>query len=155
MFSCPVRHFLTPWAVACQAPLFVGILQARILEWVATSYSRDRRSVANSYQVCNSSKSPQGMWLHLCFSAHCWQKRQKPQTCSEIPALLLMFILTCFHCLNLVTFEIDCIRTSFELLWERTVMIKLMHQALSHALRRQAHLGRVRVSDRAYSSTFY
>ena len=29
--SCPT---LTPWAVACQAPLFMVILQARILEWI-------------------------------------------------------------------------------------------------------------------------
>ena len=26
---------MTPWFVACQAPLSIGILQARILEWVA------------------------------------------------------------------------------------------------------------------------
>ena len=26
---------VTPWTVACQAPLSMGILQARILEWVA------------------------------------------------------------------------------------------------------------------------
>ena len=25
----------TPWTVACQAPLSMGILQARILEWIA------------------------------------------------------------------------------------------------------------------------
>ena len=30
-----VRLFETPWTVACQAPLSVGILQTRILEWVA------------------------------------------------------------------------------------------------------------------------
>ena len=30
----------TPWVVACQAPLSMGILQARILEWVAVSFSR-------------------------------------------------------------------------------------------------------------------
>ena len=35
-FSC-VRLFATPWTVACQAPLSMGILQARILEWVASS----------------------------------------------------------------------------------------------------------------------
>ena len=29
---------LTPWTVACQAPLSMGILQARILEWVASSF---------------------------------------------------------------------------------------------------------------------
>ena len=31
---------VTSWTVACQAPLSVGILQARILEWVAISFSR-------------------------------------------------------------------------------------------------------------------
>ena len=32
--------FVTPWTVACQAPLSMGILQARILEWVAMPSSR-------------------------------------------------------------------------------------------------------------------
>ena len=36
-----VRLFVTPRAVACQAPLFMGILQARVLEWVAMTFSRD------------------------------------------------------------------------------------------------------------------
>ena len=35
-----VRLFVTPWTVARQAPLFMGILQARILEWVAMPSSR-------------------------------------------------------------------------------------------------------------------
>ena len=35
-----VRLFVTPWTVAYQAPLSMGILQARILEWVAMSSSR-------------------------------------------------------------------------------------------------------------------
>ena len=30
---CPI--FVTPWTLARQAPLSTGILQARILEWVA------------------------------------------------------------------------------------------------------------------------
>ena len=30
-----VQLFATPWTVACQAPLSMGILQARILKWVA------------------------------------------------------------------------------------------------------------------------
>ena len=33
-FSC-VRLFVTLWTEAHQAPLSMGILQARILEWVA------------------------------------------------------------------------------------------------------------------------
>ena len=36
----PVRLFATPWTVAHQAPLSM-ILQARILEWVAISFSRE------------------------------------------------------------------------------------------------------------------
>jgi len=35
-----VQLFATPWTVAHQAPLSVGILQARILEWVARPSSR-------------------------------------------------------------------------------------------------------------------
>ena len=35
-----VRFFATPWIVACQAPLSMGILQARILELVAMPFSR-------------------------------------------------------------------------------------------------------------------
>ena len=31
---------VTPWTVACQAPLSLGILQAGILEWVAVPASR-------------------------------------------------------------------------------------------------------------------
>ena len=34
------RLFVTPWTVARQAPLSVGILQARILEWVAMPSSK-------------------------------------------------------------------------------------------------------------------
>ena len=35
-----VQLFATPWTVTHQAPLSIGILQARILEWVAISSSR-------------------------------------------------------------------------------------------------------------------
>ena len=35
-----VRLFATPWVIACQAPLSMGFLQARLLEWVAISPSR-------------------------------------------------------------------------------------------------------------------
>ena len=39
MFSC-VWLFVTPWAIACQASLSMGIFQATILEWAAVSFSR-------------------------------------------------------------------------------------------------------------------
>ena len=32
---------MTPWTVACQASLSTGILQARILEWVAIASPED------------------------------------------------------------------------------------------------------------------
>ena len=35
-----VQLFVTPWSVAHQAPLSMGIFQARILEWVAMPSSR-------------------------------------------------------------------------------------------------------------------
>ena len=35
-----VQPFVTPWTVPCQPPLFMGILQARILEWVSYPFSR-------------------------------------------------------------------------------------------------------------------
>ena len=38
-FSC-VWLFATPWSIVLQAPLVHGILQARILEWVAMPFSR-------------------------------------------------------------------------------------------------------------------
>ena len=44
LLSC-VQLFTTPWTQACQAPLSVdGILQARILEWVAIPFSRGSSS---------------------------------------------------------------------------------------------------------------
>ena len=39
LLSC-VQFFAVPWPVACQAPLSMGILQARILEWLAMPSSR-------------------------------------------------------------------------------------------------------------------
>ena len=35
-----MSDFAAPWTIALQAPLSMGILQARILEWVAISFSR-------------------------------------------------------------------------------------------------------------------
>ena len=37
---CHVWLFVTPWTIACQAPLFVKFFRARILEWVAISSSK-------------------------------------------------------------------------------------------------------------------
>ena len=51
---CLLSHvglFGTPWTVAHQAPLSMGILQARILEWVAISYSRGSSQPRDQTQV--------------------------------------------------------------------------------------------------------
>ena len=42
---------MTPWTVARQAPLSMGILQARILEWVAISFSRGSSWLRNRTRV--------------------------------------------------------------------------------------------------------
>ena len=43
--------FETPWTVARQAPLSIGILQARILEWVAMPSSRRSSQPRDQTQV--------------------------------------------------------------------------------------------------------
>ena len=37
-FTSVMSNSETPWTVACQTPLSIGVFQARILEWVAISY---------------------------------------------------------------------------------------------------------------------
>ena len=43
--------FVTPWTVGHQAPLSMGILQARILEWVAIFSSRESSQPWDQTQV--------------------------------------------------------------------------------------------------------
>ena len=61
-----VRLFVTLWAIARQAPLSMGILQARILEWVASSSSR--ASPCPRDRTCVSYVSCIGRWVlyHSC-----------------------------------------------------------------------------------------
>ena len=54
-----VQLFVTPWPVACQGPLSMGILQTRILEWVAMPSSR-------------GSSQPRG-WIQIPGFPHCRQ----------------------------------------------------------------------------------
>ena len=50
VLSC-VQFFATPWTVAHKTPLSMGILQARILEWVAFPFSRRSSQIRNQTQV--------------------------------------------------------------------------------------------------------
>ena len=45
------KLFVTPWTVARQAPLSMGILQARILEWVAMPFSMGSSQSRGGTQV--------------------------------------------------------------------------------------------------------
>ena len=53
-----VRLFATPWTAAHQAPLSMGILQARILEWIVMPSSRGSSQPRN--QTCVSDVSCTG-----------------------------------------------------------------------------------------------
>ena len=46
-----VQLFATPWTVARQAPLSMGILQARVLEWIAVPFSRGSSQLRNQTRV--------------------------------------------------------------------------------------------------------
>ena len=46
-----VRLFGTPWTAAHQAPLFMGILEARVLEWVVTPFCRSSSRPRDQTQV--------------------------------------------------------------------------------------------------------
>ena len=49
--------FATPWTVAWQTPLSMGILQARILEWVSMPFSRESSQPRDWTQVfCNAGR---------------------------------------------------------------------------------------------------
>ena len=60
-----VRLFATPWTAARQAPLSVGILQARILKWVAMPSSRASSQPRDRTQVSCIDK-----WI-LYHLSHC------------------------------------------------------------------------------------
>ena len=47
-----VRFVVTPWTVACQSPLSMEILQARILEWVAMPFFRGSSQPRDQTWVC-------------------------------------------------------------------------------------------------------
>ena len=50
-----VRLFVTPWTVAHEAPLPMGLLQAKILEWVAISSSNGSSQAWDRTQISDVS----------------------------------------------------------------------------------------------------
>ena len=68
-----VQLFVSPWTVACQAPLSMGILQARILDCInvpsssGSSQPRDQTGVSSAHphwQVGSSPLTPPGKPSH-------------------------------------------------------------------------------------------
>ena len=73
LFSCSVvsDSFATPQTVACQGSCVHEILQARILEWIAISFSREHslpsyRSLASYIAGGFSSTEPPGKTSSYC-----------------------------------------------------------------------------------------
>ena len=71
MLHSVMSDSVTPWAATRQAPLSMGILQARILEWVAmpsskgSSQPRDRTQIsriAGGFFTIRATRGAQGYW---------------------------------------------------------------------------------------------
>ena len=95
VLSC-IRLFATPWTVAHQAPLSMGILQARILEWVVLPSSRGFSWPRD--WTCISSVSCISGWV-LYHSRHlillyCWE------VLWEISLFHFIWLVSEFHCLQ-------------------------------------------------------
>ena len=71
--SC-VWLFATPWTVACEALSVHGIFQARILEWVAISFSRVSSQPMNQTHVSHIASRLFTIWAtrksHICMYVH-------------------------------------------------------------------------------------
>ena len=65
--------FATPWTVAYQAPLSMGFFQARVLEWVAISFSMKTTLHARNSQTCGWQRSKQAITKRWCHTAGKWQ----------------------------------------------------------------------------------
>ena len=68
----------TPWTVAHQATLFMGILQARILEWIAILFSRESSQPRDRTQVSRIVGGFFTIWASR--KAQLYQQNQSIQT---------------------------------------------------------------------------
>ena len=70
----------TPWTVARQAPLFVGILQARVLEWGATPFSISSGSSISNYDpyYYPTKKKTCGATPRKCLRSQCLTTHARP-----------------------------------------------------------------------------
>ena len=82
LLSC-VQLFATPWTVAHQAPPVHEILQARILEWIAISFSRGSSQPRDWIQVSYIAGECFTVWatrealMHFNHQQiHIWEEKQ-------------------------------------------------------------------------------
>ena len=74
----PVRLFTTPWTVARQSPLSIGILQAKILQWVAMPSSSEVVPIHLILPVPINVMAPdctltkRGQTIHIFLVLQCW-----------------------------------------------------------------------------------
>ena len=99
-WKCRVQLLATPWTVAHQAPLSMGILQARILEWVSVPFSkvssrpRDRTQVScTAGRVSTYHLSHQGSLILMKLSSK-FSLANHLNFCPEMPITVLLIIKT-------------------------------------------------------------
>ena len=99
----------TPWTVACQGPPSMGILQARILEWVASSFSRGSSWPRNWTRV----SSTEGRFFTN------WVTREAPdsiKTCltlTEFPHFLWWFLREYTYNMTMYMHSLQCFRRKY------------------------------------------
>ena len=77
--SC-LTLFMSPWTVAHQAPLSMGFFLAKILEWVAISFSRSSWTRNQTHVSCIGKRILYhwDTWEAPCFwNLHLWQETRK------------------------------------------------------------------------------
>ena len=73
----------TPWTVACQTPSVLGILQARILEWVAFPFSRGSSQPRDRTQVSHIAGRFSTIWATRDAKL-LWKVKAKNVSCSVV-----------------------------------------------------------------------
>ena len=93
--------FVTPWTIACQAPLSMGILQTRILEWVAIPFSKVSSWPRGRGQVSRIAGGFLTIWATRVYSGHylisisccchCSVTKSRPTLCDPVDCCMPAF----------------------------------------------------------------
>ena len=123
-----VQFFATPLTVASKAPLFMGILQARILEWVARPSSRRSSQPRDQTQVFHT----MGGFFTI------WATRETQQTIYIPTHHWHSFIfITIMHSISFSHFNVFNILFSMQMFFKNTyylVHIYFMYVCMNHTI---------------------